>query len=44
MRAGELVKHALERLAVAVVEGADGFKPPVLRGAVSCCAAWLALV
>ena len=33
MRAGELVKHALKRLAVAIIEGADGFEPPVLRGA-----------
>ena len=33
MRAGELVEHALKRLAVAVVEGANGFKPSVLRGA-----------
>ena len=34
MRAGELVENARERLAVAVVKGADGFEPSVLRGAV----------
>ena len=26
MRAGELVEHALERLAVAVIDAADGFE------------------